>query len=209
MKSYSILMMIAVLVGSSAYCYDIDIQDILRNLPGQSRWNPIYVTSDSPGSERWRPLYTTEAEPGLMRTLGKKFIKVIEDSDKLKEKVEESNKALAEWLFQPRDQWKTFKDIAYVGAMGITIPAISLITMKGSSAIIDIIKYKMTLPKIEILQKEAGPIYGRWDRVARWWSGYQSPTVIFDQSVKDYLFEIQEKTKNIKDHIYRGDKSVT
>ena len=24
-----------------------------------------------------------------------------------------------------------------------------------------------------------------------------------------YLFEIQEKTKNIKDHIYRGDKSVT
>ncbi|HSC25618.1 MAG TPA: AAA family ATPase, partial [Candidatus Babeliales bacterium] len=44
------------------------------------------------------------------------------------------------------------------------------------------------------------------DRWKRWWSGYKTPPMIFDQSVKSRLEEIQEKTKNIRDHIRNGKK---
>src|SRR5204863_4388531 len=56
----------------------------VKNLPGSSWHKPIYTAPadirNIPGGSQWQPLYTTEAEPGLMRTLGKEFVKVIQDS---------------------------------------------------------------------------------------------------------------------------------
>jgi AAA+ superfamily predicted ATPase len=104
---------------------------------------------------------------------------------------------------------KSLWDMAYYGAYYAMIPMIAILMQKGTSAAIDIIKYKMTTPKLEIIDQSAHPKYGRMARLSRWWSGYKTPPTIFDQSVKDYLMEIQEKTKNIRNHILAGDKSAT
>ena len=62
----------------------------------------------------------------------------------------------------------------------------------------DVISHKVLHPKPVILLPETK--VGRWDRTKRWWNGYKSPAMIFDQKVKDRLIEIEEKTKQIKAH---------
>jgi AAA+ superfamily predicted ATPase len=62
----------------------------------------------------------------------------------------------------------------------------------------DLITYKVLHPKPVIILP--GSTYGRWDRCKRWWKGYQSPAMLFDQEVKDRLIEIEEKTKLIRSH---------
>lgn len=180
---------------------------VLSQLPGTYQ-KPLYTTlgHDSPGSWKDRPFYTKEVkEPGLWQ----QFEETVRNSSELRERFRASSEDFAKWLTQKRDKWQTAKDVAYMGALAATIPAISYLTLKGGGAAIDIIKHKLTVPKVEIIQKEAGPVYGRWDRVARWWSGYKTPAIIFDPSVKNHSTEINEKTKNIKDHILSGDKSLT
>jgi len=72
----------------------------------------------------------------------------------------------------------------------------------GSRVFWNVLEQRLTNPRPDILLP--GSKFGRWDRVNRWWKGYKSPAMIFDQSVKDRLMEIQEKTKNIRDHIRNG-----
>lgn len=62
----------------------------------------------------------------------------------------------------------------------------------------EIITHKVLNPKPVILLPETK--YGRWDRFKRWWKGYKTPAMLFDQSVKDRLEEIEEKTKIIRAH---------
>lgn len=42
--------------------------------------------------------------------------------------------------------------------------------------------------------------YGRWDRFKRWWKDYQTPAMVFNESVKERLQEIEEKTKTVRAH---------
>jgi ATPase family associated with various cellular activities (AAA) len=59
-------------------------------------------------------------------------------------------------------------------------------------------------PKPKVLLP--GAKIGRWDRIKRSWNRYASPEAIFQETVKDRLNEIIEKTKIIKKHIKDGKK---
>jgi len=83
---------------------------------------------------------------------------------------------------------------------------ISITGYYGSRLAWKLLEKKLLDPRPDILLP--GSKYGRWDRISRWRTGYKSPTMIFDQQVKDRLIEIQETTKNIRDHIYNGKKTT-
>lgn len=74
----------------------------------------------------------------------------------------------------------------------------------GSRVFWNALEKRLLNPKPAILL--AGSKYGRTDRLNRWLANYQTPPMIFDASVKERLEEIQEKTKNIRDHISAGQK---
>ena len=95
-------------------------------------------------------------------------------------------------------------NIAYTGLLAATIPATLILVKKGADVALDVIKYKLTTPAVTILRPETK--YGRMDRMKRWWSGYKTPPMIFDESVKNRLEEIEVATKNIRDHIQKGTK---
>lgn len=95
-------------------------------------------------------------------------------------------------------------NIAYAGLLAATIPATLILTKKGTDVLLEVIKYKLTTPTITILRPETK--YGRIDRIKRRWNGYKTPAMIFDQSVKNRLEEIEITTKNIRDHIKKGTK---
>ena len=84
--------------------------------------------------------------------------------------------------------------------------AASLSAYYGTILCWKLLEKKLLDPRPDILLP--GSKYGRWDRISRWRTGYKSPTMIFDQQVKDRLIEIQETTKNIRDHIYNGKKTT-
>lgn len=89
---------------------------------------------------------------------------------------------------------------------GLPMAAASFISVTGTYGTILLWKYlehRMLNPKPVILLP--GSKVGRIDRFKRWWSGYKSPSIIFDASVKERLEEIVEKTKNIKNHIKNGE----
>ncbi len=88
-------------------------------------------------------------------------------------------------------------------AVGIALP---LVGLYGSRVFWNVLEKKLLTPKPQILLPCSK--YGRWDRISRWRSGYESPTMLFDQQVKDRLIEIEEKTKNIRDHIRKGKKTT-
>lgn len=81
---------------------------------------------------------------------------------------------------------------------------LTLTGIYGPRVFWNIIEKRLLTPKPAILL--IGSKYGRMDRLKRWWAGYKTPPMIFDQSVKERLEEIEEKTKNIRDHIYNGQK---
>ncbi len=83
---------------------------------------------------------------------------------------------------------------------------VSISATYGTKLAWQLLEKKLLNPKPTILLP--GAKVGRWDRVSRWRSGYQSPAMIFDEQVKDRLIEIEEKTKNIRDHIYNGKKAT-
>lgn len=80
--------------------------------------------------------------------------------------------------------------------------ALSLSGIYGSRVLWKVIEKKLVDPKPDILLP--GSKYGYWDRLKRQRANYTSPSMIFDQQIKDRLIEIQEKTKNIRNHIRDG-----
>lgn len=79
----------------------------------------------------------------------------------------------------------------------------------GSRLAWNMLEKNILNPAPAIINKQAYPKYGWWDRVSRWWSDYKMPPVVFDQSVKNHLIEVEKKTKSIRDHILAGDKRAT
>lgn len=79
----------------------------------------------------------------------------------------------------------------------------------GSRLAWNILEKKVLNPEPAVINKQAHPKYGWWDRIRRWWLDYKILPVIFDQSVKDHLIEIEKKTKSIRNSIRAGDKRAT
>jgi AAA+ superfamily predicted ATPase len=80
--------------------------------------------------------------------------------------------------------------------------ALSLSGIYGSRVLWKVIEKKYIDPKPTIVLP--GSKYGYWDRIKRQRAGSTSPAMIFDQQIKERLIEIQEKTKNICEHIRQG-----
>jgi len=90
---------------------------------------------------------------------------------------------------------------------GLPVAFASVITITGvygPRIFWNVVEKRLLNPKPAILLP--GSKYGRTDRLKRWWAGYKTPPMIFDASVKERLEEIEEKTKNIRDNIYKGQK---
>ena len=62
----------------------------------------------------------------------------------------------------------------------------------------EVISYKVLNPKPVILLPQTK--YGMTDRFKRWWNGYKTPPMVFNDSVKERLIEIEEKAKHIRTH---------
>jgi DNA polymerase III delta prime subunit len=97
----------------------------------------------------------------------------------------------------------------YRNAMQFALPTatgtiIVLSAYYGPKVFWKVLEQRLLTPKPAILLP--GSKYGRKDRLHRWWAGYKTPPMIFDASVKERLEEIEEKTRNIRDHIYQGQK---
>lgn len=97
----------------------------------------------------------------------------------------------------------------YRNAMQFALPTatgtiIVLSAYYGPKVFWNVVEQRLLTPKPAILLP--GSKYGRKDRLHRWWTGYKTPPMIFDASVKERLEEIEEKTRNIRDHIYQGQK---
>jgi SpoVK/Ycf46/Vps4 family AAA+-type ATPase len=80
--------------------------------------------------------------------------------------------------------------------------ALSLSGIYGSYVFWKVVEKRLLNPKPDIILP--GSKYGYWDRLKRWRAGYASPEMIFNQQVENRLIEIQEKTKNIRNHISKG-----
>jgi ATPase family associated with various cellular activities (AAA) len=117
-------------------------------------------------------------------------------------------KQLLDWNrnLTPKEKRNKFKEYVFWGTLYATIPVVYYLMIKGAEITMDVIRAELLSPKPQILLP--GSKYGRWDRISRWRSGYKSPAMIFDQQVKDRLIEIEEKTKNIRDHIRSGKKTT-
>lgn len=74
----------------------------------------------------------------------------------------------------------------------------------GSRVLWKVVEKNLLSPKPQILQP--GSKYGWFDRWKRSQTEYKTPSMIFDESVKERLEEIQEKTKNIRNCIRAGRK---
>ncbi len=104
--------------------------------------------------------------------------------------------------FQQIDEWLTpERALRYGGvvALGLAVPY-------GSRLAWNVLEKNVINPKPSVINQQAGPKYGWWDRISRWWLDHKVAPVVFDQSVKDRLIEIKKKTKSIRDHILAGDK---
>jgi len=190
----------------------LDIAEMIKGLKGaggginlMGKW---VADPNNPWMRRWEPGLLEGLKDGLSGAM-------VPLQDAFQDTMRGFASDLIDWkanLYAPAtygDRMSQLRRYAYYGMLAATIPTVGILMKKGADAAIDIIKYKMTTPELQIIDPEAYPKYGRMDRLSRWWSGYKTPAVIFDQSVKDHLVEIQEKTKNVRDHIRNGDKSAT
>jgi len=99
------------------------------------------------------------------------------------------------------------RTIAFYGVLMAAIPTVGIAMKEGVRTLLEIIKYHGTKEKINILLP--GTKFGTIDRFKLWLQGYKIPSMIFDDSIKERLLEIEEKTRNIRDHIKNGSaKSV-
>jgi AAA+ superfamily predicted ATPase len=160
----------------------------------QAQRNALYA----PGTSEYQPLFTTEAKPGIMGMIADTIRQ--ERATEFRAKTRE----LFDWTTKNRTQGGWLQDVAYMGALGLTIPMMAILGKKTIDTTMDILKHTFTTPAINILRPETK--YGRMGRLKRWWNGYKTPAMIFDDSVKKRLEEIETVTKNIRDHIQKGTK---
>lgn len=115
----------------------------------------------------------------------------------VKPEIEKLSNAAIGSVFNTRNALQFGLPIALGGALILT-------GIYGPRVFWSVLEKRLLNPKPAILL--AGSKYGRTDRLKRWWAGYKTPPMIFDASVKERLEEIEEKTRNIRDHIYKGQK---
>ena len=86
-------------------------------------------------------------------------------------------------------------------ALGIALP---LAGYYGSRVFWNALEKHLLSPKPAILNKKQKPVYGRADRMRRWWSGSKHQEMVFDPSIRNRLEEIEKKTTTLRDLIQSG-----
>ena len=114
--------------------------------------------------------------------------------------------AMEKMSYQGIASFFNMKNAVQIGYPFAVVGAVSITGYYGTRLAWKVLEKRLIDPRPEILLP--GSKYGRWDRISRWRSGYQTPAMIFDAEVKDRLMEIKEKTKNIRDNIYNGRKTT-
>jgi hypothetical protein len=93
--------------------------------------------------------------------------------------------------------------IRYGGPMALGI-ALPLAGYYGSRVFWNVLEKHLLHPKPAILNIKQKPVYGRLDRIRRWWSGSKHQEMVFDPSVRSRLEEIEKKTTTLRDLIQSG-----
>jgi Holliday junction resolvasome RuvABC ATP-dependent DNA helicase subunit len=114
--------------------------------------------------------------------------------------------AMEKMSYQGIASFFNMKNAVQIGYPIALVGAVSITGYYGTRLAWKVLEKRMLDPRPDILLP--GSKYGRWDRISRWRSGYQTPAMIFDAEIKDRLIEIKEKTKNIRDNIYNGRKTT-
>jgi AAA+ superfamily predicted ATPase len=124
-----------------------------------------------------------------------KFNETIEDS--IAPQLKETWQTLVGTFLNTENAIRFGYPIALFGIIGVS-------GLYGTRVFWKVLEKNLLSPKPRILQ--AGSKYGWLDRWKRSRAGYITPPMIFDESVKERLEEIQEKTKNIRNNIKNGKK---
>jgi DNA polymerase III delta prime subunit len=93
---------------------------------------------------------------------------------------------------------------AFRGVLLVTPPLVGLLVLEGTKIGLEVIKRDILTPKPAILIKKQKPLYGRMDRLRRWWSGAKTQKMIFNQETRDRLIEIEKKTSSLHNLIKTG-----
>jgi hypothetical protein len=93
---------------------------------------------------------------------------------------------------------------AFRGVLLVTPPLVGLLLIEGTKIGLKVIKRDILTPKPAILIRKQKPLYGRMDRLRRWWSGAKSHDMVFSSEVNDRLIEIEKKTSSLRDLIKSG-----
>lgn len=125
--------------------------------------------------------------------------------------VEKFNEALENSAPELKQSWQTLfgtlLNTENAIRFGYPIALFGIVTLSGfygSRVLWKVIEKNLLSPKPQILQP--GSKYGWFDRWKLSRSGYKTPAMIFNGSVKERLEEIQAKTKNIRNRIRTGRK---
>src|ERR1700733_8905243 len=77
------------------------------------------------------------------------------------------------------------RKFAYYGLLSATLPATAYVVNKGVEITMDMIRAELLSPKPAILNKKQKPVYGRMDRIKRWWSGKTAQKMTFNPEIKE------------------------
>jgi len=96
------------------------------------------------------------------------------------------------------------RNVAQFGGLTALMIGLPVTGYYGTKVFWNVLQHRLITPAPVILLP--GTKYGRYDRLKRYLSGYKTPPMIFDESVKFRLEEIEEQTKNIRNNIKNGKK---
>lgn len=133
------------------------------------------------------------------------------DEDDKDTMIEKCNELLKDIAPQLKKSWQmiigTFLNTENAIRFGYPIALFAMVGISGfygTRTLWKMLEKKLLSPQPQILQPCSK--YGWIDRWKRSHAGYQTPEMIFDESVEERLEEIKEKTKNIRNNIRRGKK---
>src|SRR4030095_11556246 len=93
---------------------------------------------------------------------------------------------------------------AFSGFLLVTPALVGILLLQGTKIGLKVIKRDILTPKPAILIKKQKPLYGRIDRLRRWWSGTKAQIMIFNTKINNRLIEIEKKTTSLRDLIKSG-----
>jgi AAA+ superfamily predicted ATPase len=103
-----------------------------------------------------------------------------------------------------RDKLVAFQLAAFRGILLATPAVMGVIALQGAKIGMKMLKHKLVLSKIAILNQKQKPYYGYMARIQRWWSKDSMQQMVINDEVIDRLKEIEKKTVLLHDLIKQG-----